>query len=101
MIEYQFEEEKEFAIFYAKKLERPIILSILNRGFIETREEAKELSKFFWNMVDKSIEVEIQGVGGEWDESSKFWTEKLLQTFSGYLEEAGYSDIWNEKVDKQ
>jgi hypothetical protein len=101
MIEYQFEEEKDFAINYAKELDRPIVLSILNRGFVETEEEARALSAFFWDMVDKSIEVEKQGASPKWHEGSQFWTEKLLQTFSGYLEATGYSDIWDQEVDKQ
>lgn len=101
MIEYQFEEEKDFAIYYARELDRPIVSSILSRGFVETREEAKELSKFFWEMVDKTIEFEKQGVGKKWNEGSKFWTEKLLQTFSGHLEVTGYSDVWDEEVDHQ
>lgn len=101
MIEYQFKEEKDFAIFYAKELDRPVVLSILNRGFVETEEEAKELSVFFWNMVDKTIEVEKQGITQQGVEGGKFWTEKLLQTFSGHLEAIGYSDIWDDEVDKQ
>ena len=101
MIEYQFKEEKDFAIHYAKELNRQTVLSILNRGFVENKEEARALSVFFWDMVDKTIEAEKQGIIQEWNEGSKFWTEKLLQTFSGHLEASGYSDIWDEEVDKQ
>lgn len=101
MIEYQFKEEKDFAIGYAKALDRPIVLSILNRGFVETKDEARSLSVFFWDMVDKTIELEKQGSSEEWNEDGRFWTEKLLQTFSGHLEATGYSDIWDEEVDKQ
>jgi hypothetical protein len=101
MIEYQFKEEKDFAISCAKELDRPVVLSILNRGFVETKEEARELSVFFWDMVDKTIEFEQQGTLKHWNADSKFWTEKLLQTFSGHLEAVGYSDIWDDEVDKQ
>ena len=101
MIEYQFKEEKDFATYYAKELDRPIVLSILSRGFVKTKEEAKALSVFFWDMVDKSIEDEKQGTTKKLNESSKFWTEKLLQTLSGHLEATGYSGIWDEEVDKQ
>jgi hypothetical protein len=101
MIEYQFKEEKDFAIYCASELDRPIILLILSRGFVESEEEARALSIFFWDMVDKTIEVEKLGTTKKWNESSKFWTEKLLQTFSGHLEAIGYADIWDEEVDKQ
>lgn len=101
MIEYQYKEEKDFAIHYAIELERQTVLSILNRGYVENKEEAKELSMFFWDMVDKSIEDEKSGVTNKWQDESKFWTEKLLQTISGHLEDSGYSEIWEEEVDKQ
>lgn len=101
MIEYQYKEEKDFAIYYANELNRPIILSILNRGFVETAEEARELSDFFWKMVDKTIEDEKLGAVNKFNESSKFWTEKLLQTFSGHLEATGFLDIWDQVVDNQ
>ena len=101
MIEYQFKEERDFAIYYAKELGRPVVLSILNRGFVETEEEARALSVFFWDMVDKTIEVEKQETTQKLIEGGRFWTEKLLQTFSGHLEATGYSDVWDEEVDKQ
>jgi hypothetical protein len=101
MIEYQFDEEKDYAIYYAEVLERPIILSILNRGCVETKEEAVALSAFFWDMVDKSIENEKNGVKLKWVESAEFWNEKLLQTFSGHLEAIGFLDVWDKEVDRQ
>lgn len=101
MIEYQFEEEKEYATFYAGDLDRPMILSILNRGYVETKDEAKALSIFFWDMVDKSIQNEKAGIKLKWPENAEFWNEKLLHTFSGHLESTGYLDIWDKEVDKQ
>lgn len=101
MIEYQFNEEKEFATFYAELLNRPIILSIINRGYVENKDEAKELSVFFWDLVDKTIEEEKTNANHKWKNESKFWSEKLLQTLSGHLEASGYSDIWDAEVDKQ
>ena len=101
IIKYQFTEERAYAIHYAKELNRPIILSILNRGFVENRDEARALSTFFWDMVDKSIENENIGVKYKWPENTEFWNEKLLQTFSGHLEAIGFLDVWDEEVDKQ
>lgn len=100
MIEYQYKEEKDFAIHYAKELDCTVVLSILHRGFVESREEAQALSKFFWEMVGKSIEYDNQGVDHGWSEGGRFWTEKLLQTFGGHLDAAGYADVWDEEVDK-
>ena len=101
MINYQFKEEKDFATHYAKELDRPIVLSVLSRGSVENKDEAKELSVFFWDMVNKTIEEEKLGITNKWNEESKFLAEKLLQTLSGHLEALGYSDIWEAEVDKQ
>lgn len=101
MIDYQYEEEKEYAIFYARELNRPVILSILNRGYVETKDEAEALSAFFWDMVDKSIQNEKEGIKLKWPEKAEFWNEKLLHTFSGHLEAVGYLEVWDNEVDKQ
>jgi hypothetical protein len=71
MIEYPFKEEKDYAIFYAESLGQKNILEILGCGVVKSKEEAEDLSLFFWDMVDKSIENEKQGVNLEWDESAK------------------------------
>ena len=101
MLNYQFEEEKDYATYYAKELERPIILTILNRGQVKNADEAKALSVFFWDMVDKSIQNERNGVTLRWTESAEFWNKKLLHTFSGHLKSVGYTDIWDQIVDEQ
>ena len=78
MIEYQFKEEQDFAIHYAKVLERPVILSILDRGCVSTEEEARALSIFFWDMVDKTIEIEKQGATKKQVDTYIFGMRKLI-----------------------
>jgi len=99
MIEYQFKEEKDYALGYAKRLNRPEILLILHRGYVASMSEAQALSMFFWQMVDKSIEDDKTGTS-DWPESASFWHEKLLHSFSGHLEAVGYLEIWEQVQDQ-
>ena len=96
MIEYRYDEEKIAALYFAELLDDHISKSILERGDVSSSEEATHLSKFFWNMVNKSAEgkIELPCEG-----SSEYWLEKLINSLGGYLERAGYEQEWNAEVD--
>lgn len=98
---YKFPEEIEFAKHYAEKLNDELTLSILNTGEVKNSPEARHLSMFFWKMVDRSIEDRNNKVLLPWPEGGEFWSEKLLYSFSGYLERAGFEDEWEEISDMQ
>ncbi len=100
-IEYKFSEEIEFAKFYAKKLNDKAALSILESGVVKSAEEARHLSVFFWSMVNKSIEDHNNKVILPWAEGAEFWNEKLMYSFSGYLERSGFENEWEEVSDLQ
>ena len=101
MIEYKFEEELDIATYYANKLNDNTVLEILKRGDVKNADEAICLSEFFWKMVDLSIDDEKLNVDLPWMEGAEFWNEKIMNSFSGYLERAGYEKEWDEIVDKQ
>ncbi|MGM8227756.1 hypothetical protein ACSV5M_14315 [Cellvibrio sp. ARAG 10.3] len=98
---YRFPEEIEFAKHYAEKLNDELTLSILNAGEVKNSAEARHLSMFFWHMVDRSIEDRNNKVLLPWPEGGEFWSEKLMYSFSGYLERAGFEDEWEEISDMQ
>lgn len=100
-IVYKFPEEIEFAKHYAQKLNDKITLSILNAGEVKNSTEAKHLSLFFWNMVNKSIEDQNNKILLPWPEGGEFWSEKLMYSISGYLERAGFENEWEEISDLQ
>ena len=52
-------------------------------------------------MVDAAIEDEKNKVESPWLKSGQFLTEKLLQSISGYLTNAGYEKEWEEVSDQQ
>jgi hypothetical protein len=100
-INYKFPEEIEFAKLYAAKLNDEAALSILKSGVVTNSKEARNLSNFFWNMVNKSIEDHNNKVVLPWPEGAEFWNEKLMYSFSGYLERAGFENEWEEISDLQ
>lgn len=97
MIQYAFEEEKKTALLLAELLNDSKALKIIKKDGVNSNEEARHLSQFFWRMVDITAQ---QNIDVPFDESAKYWVEKLYNTFGGYLEKAGYEAIWDEEVDK-
>lgn len=96
MIEYSYDEEKIVALYFAELLNDSAANSIIQNGVVSSSKEATHLSKFFWNMVNKSAEGNITL---ECEGSSEYWTEKLYNSFGGYLEKNGYSKEWDTEVD--
>lgn len=96
MIEYSYEEEKIVALHFAALLNNIKAEEILKSGIVTSSEEATILSKFFWEMINKSAkgDVELPCEG-----SSQYWTEKLYNSLGGYLEKSGYEKEWNTEVD--
>ena len=101
MLTYKFEEELLFAKHYAKKLQDETTYFILEKGLVSNSEEARHLSMFFWKMVDAAIADGQNKTLHTWGESNQFLTEKLLQSISGYLDNAGYEKEWEEVSDRQ
>lgn len=101
MIEFKFDEEKEYILHYAKKLKDNKALEIINSGEVRNSDDALYLSHFFWEMVDSSIEDEEAEIELPWPEGAEFWNEKIMNSLSGYLDRAGYENEWDSVVDQQ
>lgn len=101
MIKYRFEEEVQYAKYFAEKLNDAEALKIFELGKVQDKTQATYLSEFFWRMVDASIEEENSGTELPWVEGTEFWNEKLMHSISGYLERAGFEQEWDEVSDKQ
>lgn len=97
MIQYKYPEEKIVAVSFALLLNDETTKTILEKGFVASRNEAIHLSQFFWRMIEKSTDNNVQL---QCDGSSEYWTEKLYNSIGGYLEKAGYAAEWNEEIDK-
>lgn len=96
MIEYRYSEEKTVALYFADLLNNSKVKEIITHGDVSSSEEATILSKFFWEMINRSAQGDVvlpcKG-------SSQYWTEKLYNSIGGYLENSGYEKEWNTEVD--
>jgi len=99
LINYKYEEEKIVALYLADLLEDRKAKELLESGVVSSSEEATYLSKFFWKMVELSEEENRRSLGIPCKGNAQFWTEKLYNTFGGYLESIGYEDEWSREID--
>lgn len=99
MIEYKFEEEKIVALQLADILQDERAKSLLKSGNITSKDDATYLSKFFWEMVTLSEEENRRSLDIPCEGNAQFWTEKLYNTFGGYLDSIGYGNEWDKEID--
>lgn len=99
MIEFQTEEVKDFALFYAHKMTNKKALEIISKLEVTNSDEATEISNFFWDLIDKAAIEQDPNIIGRWDHGQEFLSEKLMYAISGYLEKAGYETEWDQVSD--
>lgn len=95
MIKYKTQEEKDIAVHYAELLADNDALNILKKDRVENSDEARKLSVFYWNMVNKTVEEDKNGIKREC-ENIDMWLEYLCNTFYIYLSNEGYENEWEE-----
>ncbi len=99
MIEYKFKEEKIVALFLADLLQDKKAKSLLESGEITNSADATYLSQYFWKMISLSEEENRKSLNIPCEGNAQYWTEKLYNTFGGYLDRMGYGDEWDKEVD--
>ena len=52
--------------------------------------------RYFWKMVNLSIDDNDNNVLVEGAEDIEFWMHKLFNKVSGYMEIQGYEELWDE-----
>ncbi|WP_444927088.1 hypothetical protein ACJJI4_03615 [Microbulbifer sp. TRSA002] len=100
MIKYRFEEEKDIILHYANLLDDQKTSLIISKGVVSDRDEAFHLAKFFWSMVDLSVEdiEEERLVCGHKDLEA--WNEYIMNSLRSYLRSSGYADEWERATDQ-
>ena len=99
MIRYRYDEEKLMALFFADLLHDELTRKIIESSMVANSSEATHLSQFYWRMIAAAYIFEKDGNTLPFDGSSEYWTEKLGDSFGGYLENAGYGNEWNTEAD--
>ncbi|GAB2189720.1 hypothetical protein MAH1_13280 [Sessilibacter sp. MAH1] len=85
---------------FANLLNDQKIIELITADNSISHEDAEYLSRFFWRMVDMSIELENHTGTSLFEESNEFWNEKLMLSISGFIEQQGFEDVWNRVVDE-
>jgi hypothetical protein len=92
---------KDVCLYYANKLNAKNLMGILaSQDPVRSKEEALELSRFFWKMVDASIEDRDNGIKILDEADLQHWMERSMNIFSGYLRSIGYEDQWEQVSDE-
>lgn len=95
LTEKQKEAEKEFILFFSKKMDNQSIPSLLEKSAPITQEEAEIISVFFWKIIDLAVDLQ-NSEECPWPEGYEFWSEKVLQSIAAFLKSSGYENILNE-----
>ena len=86
---------KEMALHYANKLKHNLAIETIHGNKdITTKEEAIELTDFFWSMTDEAVKDEQNNIEVVGVNNLQFWMEKLMNIFIGYLSRCGFKDEW-------
>ncbi|GAB2199270.1 hypothetical protein [Sessilibacter sp. MAH4] len=93
--------EYDYLLHFVNLLNDQKIVEIITTVNSISREDAEYLSRFFWRMVDMSIELENHTGASLFEESNQFWNEKLMLSISGLIEQQGFENVWNRVVDEQ
>lgn len=99
MVFYQ-EQDKQVALHYANKLGNAKVQQILECESVKSKDEASILSEFYWEIVRASTK-DRDSNAGEPFENMDASLEGLHNTFSIYLCNNGFEDIWDDVLDEQ
>ncbi|WP_444930925.1 hypothetical protein ACJJIF_03845 [Microbulbifer sp. SSSA002] len=99
MIKYRFEKEKEIALHYANLFSNEEIVNILKKGEVANSEEAANLAKFFWKMVDALVQDSKNSNQVCGEVHLEEWSELLMGSFRSYLKANGYDTEWESASD--
>lgn len=71
---------------------------IANQTEVRSNEQAKSLAEFYWFVLDESAKErpEINQLN---DSEISYAVERLFHLIGGYLDRAGYGEIWEQVCD--
>lgn len=95
MIFYSFPEEKEYILFFSEKTGYKTIPALLESNSPISKDDARTISIFFWEMIDLSVELN-NSQECPWPEGYEFWSEKVLQSVAAFLKKSGYESALQE-----
>jgi hypothetical protein len=92
---------QKLAIHYANMLGDEYASRVMSLSAeISTQEEAENITRFYWAMVDLAVEDQEHGREIEGTTDLEFWMEKLLNIIMGYLNRIGFREQWAKTSDE-
>lgn len=92
---------QHICIYYAEKIGALALIDVLRcKKPVESKKEARELSKFFWDMLDASAADMEDGVEVCGEQDLAHWMERNMNVFRGYLCKIGYGEEWEKVSDE-
>ncbi|MGI9279208.1 MAG: hypothetical protein ACR2PX_06210 [Endozoicomonas sp.] len=89
---------QDIMIHYANELKNELALKLAKGDLsISRKDQAEDISLFFWKMFDKSAEDKEKKIIILGESDLQFWMERLMNIISGHLANNGFEQEW-EKI---
>lgn len=95
MIQFSHDKEKEILLYYANLLNNQQVLEFVIEGFVKDQNQARSIAKFYWEMVDKSVEEDELGTGTY--ENMEKWLERIYTSLHIYFNNIGLEEAWESE----
>ncbi len=96
MIQFSHEKEKEILLHYANLLSNLDVVSLVKDGTVKDEDQVTSIAKFYWEMVDKSVEEDEHGTGTY--ENMEKWLERIYTSLHIYFNNIGMEEAWNSET---
>lgn len=92
---------QKIAIYYSKTLGNTFAQKVMSLDIdITSPEEAEEITKFYWAMVNLAVEDQEEDKEIEGFTDLEYWMEKLLNIVMGYINRIGLGEYWGKVSDE-
>lgn len=103
MLDLSGEDQKARQVFmhYAEQLRVDNLVPIIEcKASVTSKEEADELSRFFWTMLDALADDRDKGIEVLGEADLQHWMGRSMNVISGYLNSIGYGEVWDQVSDE-
>ncbi|HEY8939723.1 MAG TPA: hypothetical protein VIM59_06030 [Cellvibrio sp.] len=96
MIQFSHEKEKEILLHYADLLSNSDVVNLVKDGIVKDKDQVRSIAKFYWEMVDKSVEEDNLGTGKY--ENMEKWLERIYTSLHIYFNNIGLEEAWEAEI---
>lgn len=96
MIQFSHEKEKEILLHYADLLSNSDVVNLVKDGIVKDKNQVRSIAKFYWEMVDKSVEEDELGTGVY--ENMEKWLERIYTSLHIYFNNIGLEESWESEI---